>query len=119
MKKANQEEIEICIRQQGIKHVEGCIDIGFAWFEPNMKRDKDNVSAFGRKVILDSLVECGVLDGDGWKHVGNISDEFFVDAANPRIEVWIFERRASAWNETAEPTLQDFRGLLLGRKLGL
>lgn len=33
----------------------------YRWFEKDRRRDLDNVSSFGRKVIQDALVECGVL----------------------------------------------------------
>ena len=63
----------------------------YLWVEPNMRRDKDNISSFGRKVIQDALVNAAVLKGDGWKHVVGFSDRFEVDKENPRIEVRIKE----------------------------
>lgn len=63
----------------------------YTWYEPNKRRDKDNVSSFGRKVIQDALVQCGVLKDDGWKYVVGFSDRFEVDRENPRIEVLIKE----------------------------
>lgn len=59
----------------------------YYWFEPNQKRDKDNVSSFGRKVIQDALVKGGYLPGDGWNHITGFTDTFEVDKKNPRIEV--------------------------------
>ena len=59
----------------------------YLWVEPNMKRDKDNVSSFGRKVIQDALVKAGYLPGDGWNHITGFTDTFEVDKKNPRIEV--------------------------------
>lgn len=63
------------------------VEIIFTWYEPNKKRDKDNVSSFGRKVILDGLVKAGVLDGDGWKGYGDFSDRFEIDKKKPRVIV--------------------------------
>lgn len=63
----------------------------YQWYEPNKRRDKDNISSFGRKVIQDALVRCGVLQNDGWANIGGFSDEFYVDKKNPRIEVKIWE----------------------------
>lgn len=57
-----------------------------------MRRDLDNISSFGRKVIQDALVNAAVLKGDGWKHVVGFSDRFEVDKKNPRIEVKIIEQ---------------------------
>lgn len=63
----------------------------YTWAEPNRRRDLDNVSSFGRKVIQDALVAAGVLQDDGWKHVIGFSDRFEVDRESPRIEVRIKE----------------------------
>nr|WP_278885619.1 RusA family crossover junction endodeoxyribonuclease [[Ruminococcus] torques] len=63
----------------------------YKWFEKNRRRDLDNVSSFGRKVIQDALVRAHILQNDGWKEIVGFSDEFFVDAHNPRIEVEIEE----------------------------
>lgn len=63
----------------------------YLWVEKNARRDKDNVSSFGRKVIQDALVDEGVLQNDGWKNIVGFSDKFQVDAENPHIEVKIVE----------------------------
>ena len=59
----------------------------YLWIEPNRKRDKDNISAYGRKVIQDALVRAKYLPGDGWSHVEGFTDSFDVDPKAPRIEV--------------------------------
>ncbi len=59
----------------------------YRWYEPNKRRDLDNISSYGRKVIQDTLVECGILYDDGWKQVIGFKDEFYIDKDNPRIEV--------------------------------
>lgn len=63
----------------------------YAWYEPNKRRDLDNVSSFGRKVIQDALVETRVLENDGWKNIVGFQDNFYIDADNPRVEVVIRE----------------------------
>lgn len=63
----------------------------YTWFEPSRKRDKDNISGYGRKVIQDALVKGGYLPGDGWAHIIGFADEFCVDKKEPRIEVVIEE----------------------------
>ena len=63
----------------------------YRWYEKDRRRDLDNVSSFGRKVIQDALVQTHVIKNDGWKEITGFSDEFFVDADNPRIEVEIEE----------------------------
>lgn len=61
----------------------------YRWYEKNRRRDLDNISSFGRKVIQDALVQAHVLQNDGWKEIVGFSDEFYIDAHNPRIEVEI------------------------------
>lgn len=80
--------IRQCMR--GVR-IEKPVFIEYTWIEPSRRRDKDNISSFGRKVIQDALVQCGVLKDDGWKHVVGFSDKFEVDRENPRIEVRIKE----------------------------
>lgn len=80
--------IKKCLRGVRIKKP---VIMEYLWVEPNKRRDKDNVSSFGRKVIQDALVQCGVLKDDGWKYVVGFSDRFEVDKENPRIEVLIKE----------------------------
>ncbi len=80
--------IRQCLR--GVR-IEKTVYMEYTWYEPNKRRDKDNVSSFGRKVIQDSLVDAGILKDDGWKHVVGFSDRFEVDKDNPRIEVLIKE----------------------------
>ena len=63
----------------------------YAWYEKNKRRDLDNISSFGRKVIQDALVKSRVLQNDGWENITGFSDEFYVDSKNPRIEVLIEE----------------------------
>lgn len=67
------------------------VNMLYRWYEKDKRRDLDNVSSFGRKVIQDALVETGVLVDDGWDYIKSFSDEFYVDPINPRIEVTIFE----------------------------
>ena len=71
-------------------YFEGPVKLSFKWYEPNRKRDLDNV-CFAKKFILDALVSNGTIVADGWKGVVGFTDNFFVDAANPRIEVDIEE----------------------------
>lgn len=66
------------------------VDIVFTWYEPNRKRDKDNIIA-AQKFILDGLVMAGVLSNDGWKQVGDILHRIRVDKNNPRIEIELTE----------------------------
>lgn len=70
------------------------VDLVITWYEPNQKRDKDNIMA-GQKFILDGLVQAGVIANDGWKQVGKITHDCQVDRENPRVEVELIEIKAS------------------------
>lgn len=92
MKADNGTVVALAIRRcmRGVR-IEKPVEMHYTWYEPNKRRDKDNVSSFGRKVIQDALVQCGVLKDDGWKYIVGFSDRFEVDKENPRIEVKIRE----------------------------
>lgn len=67
------------------------VRIRYEFIERDKRRDQDNVSSFGRKVIQDALVRAGLLENDGWGHVAGSSERFNVDRENPRIYVEIEE----------------------------
>ena len=73
----------------GIKPVGRC-RIRYRWYEPNRRRDLDNIRS-GSKFILDGLVVAGVLEDDGWRVITGLEDTFSVDKKNPRIIVEIIE----------------------------
>lgn len=92
LKKEAQRMVEWCAKSQLRKfRPAGLVWMKYTWYERNKKRDKDNISSFGRKVIQDGLVKAGVLENDGWKHIEGFSDRFRVDEKRPRIEVEIIE----------------------------
>lgn len=92
--KVDNEQIVICAIREQLRrlHIQKPVMLKFAWYEPNKRRDHDNVSSFGRKVIQDALVKCKVLQDDGWKFVTGFTDDFYCDKDNPRIEVLIVEQ---------------------------
>lgn len=89
MKKKVEHVIGIMIKSQlrGVRFT-GPVVMHYTWIEPNKRRDKDNI-AFAKKFIQDSLVQMGVLENDGWKHIEYFTDSFAVDPENPRVEVVI------------------------------
>lgn len=91
--KAHNEKIVMSeiYRQMRGQHFKKPVLMKYSWYEPNRRRDLDNVSSFGRKVIQDALVKAHVLDNDGWKQIKGFSDAFYVDSKNPRIEIEIIE----------------------------
>lgn len=72
-------------------HISKPIRIKYTFYEPNRKRDLDNISAFAHKVIQDALVKGRIIDNDGWKQIVGFEDHFDVDKKNPRIEVVLSE----------------------------
>lgn len=92
MKKDAEEMIMWDIRQQlnGV-HIQKPVIIKYMFFEPNKKRDLDNIAGFAHKVIQDSLVKTKVLVNDGWDNVVGFLDQFAIDKDNPRIEVTVVE----------------------------
>ena len=66
----------------------GKVYLHFRWIEANRNRDPDNI-CFAKKFILDALVKNGVIKTDGWRGVYGFTDEFDVDAFNPRVEIVI------------------------------
>jgi Holliday junction resolvase RusA-like endonuclease len=91
MKQINQQIVSIAIRQAKLGKVQNYpVTIKTTWYEPNNRRDADNV-IFAKKFINDSLVINGILLGDGRKYVKGFIDEVLVDKENPRIEVEIKE----------------------------
>lgn len=67
------------------------VTLCYTYYEPNKRRDKDNVSGFFHKVFQDSLVKAGLLENDGWDYIEGFHDYFEVDKREPRIEVKIIE----------------------------
>lgn len=71
--------------------IEKPVYIAYMFYEPNKKRDLDNISGYFHKVFQDALVKCGVLANDGWHYITGFSDYFYHDNKNPRIEIEIRE----------------------------
>lgn len=67
------------------------IFIKYTFFEPNKRRDKDNISGFFHKVFQDSLVKAELLSNDGWDYIDGFIDHFGTDKDFPRIEIKIIE----------------------------
>ncbi|WP_417572124.1 RusA family crossover junction endodeoxyribonuclease [Paratractidigestivibacter faecalis] len=70
----------------GMPRFVGPVSVRFLWVERDRRRDLDNV-AFAKKFVLDGLVEAGVLEDDGQRHVVALQDTFEVDPARPRVVV--------------------------------
>lgn len=64
------------------------VRLEFTWYEPNNRRDVDNV-IFAQKFILDAMVNKGILPDDNRSFVSEVSHKVLTDKDNPRIEVTI------------------------------
>lgn len=92
MKRNAQNIARACILDQlGHLRIERQVNLRYTFFEPNKRRDKDNIAGFAHKVIQDALVECKVLKDDGWDEIAGFEDKFDVDKKYPRIIVVIEE----------------------------
>lgn len=85
-------QVSFAIRSQlrGVKITKPVV-MRYMWVEKDRRRDLDNISSYGRKVIQDALVKCHILKNDGWNEIIGFSDSFVVDKKNPRIEIEIEE----------------------------
>lgn len=52
------------------------VTLKYTFFERNRRRDKDNIASFAMKTIQDGLVAAGIIENDGWKHVGKFECDF-------------------------------------------
>ena len=91
LKRDCQTSVILALRRQIRTPLREPVFMRYLWVEKNRRRDKDNVSSFGRKVIQDALVKMGALKNDGWENIEGFSDSFAVDKGKPRIEIEIEE----------------------------
>ena len=84
------ETVQWHILQHKIKPV-GKAQIIIKCYEPNARRDADNVLAGAWKIILDAMQKAGTIEGDGRKYIEIVAAPVEVDRVNPRIEVEIRE----------------------------
>lgn len=92
LKKQTQETMlsSLLVAQKGLK-IDKPIYLHYEFYEPNKKRDLDNVSAFFIKCFQDALVKAGIIENDTQKHIQGFSVDFFTDRERPRIEIEIEE----------------------------
>lgn len=90
-KRKHQNAVFNALRGQIRRPLREPVRFAYLWVEKDRRRDKDNISGFGRKVIQDALVQMKVLRNDGWSNIAGFSDDFAVDKGRPRIEIKIEE----------------------------
>lgn len=79
------------LRSLGKWRAEGPVYMVYHWYCEDRRKDKDNISSFGRKVIQDALVRARIIKNDGWNDIIGFEDVFYIDKKNPRIVVEIEE----------------------------
>lgn len=87
MKKKNEAKVFEGIKRAGLsKAGKYPINLYIIWYEPNRRRDIDNIT-FATKFIQDALVKAGILEDDSQKYIVGVFHRVLVDRDNPRIEV--------------------------------
>lgn len=81
------------------------ITLEFHWYEPNEKRDIDNI-AFAKKFILDGLKLRGVITDDSYKWVKGFSDHFHYEG---KAGVRVVMREVTQPYDHSTTTLDDRR----------
>lgn len=74
-----------------VQPVKDQVRVTIRCYEPNAKRDPDNVTSGAAKCVLDALQNIGILKNDNRKHVVPVLPAPDVDRENPRVEVSIEE----------------------------
>ena len=88
-KRETQERVLWAIKAAKLVPMKPPVQVGFEWVEPDMRRDKDNISS-AKKYILDALVVSGVIGNDNWRWIaGNLPDTYKVNKQEPRVIVTI------------------------------
>lgn len=93
LKKETDETIRRAIRAAKPMGLQGPVRLSMTFFEPNRRRDPDNVYS-AAKYILDALVKEGVIENDNQRILPPpepIRYAYQVDGRNPRVEVEIVE----------------------------
>lgn len=91
MKQEDQRRISVYL-PRGIRFKKP-IYIEYCFYEPNAKRDKDNISGYFHKIFQDALVQSGIIENDGWRQIDGMADYFKIDQKFPRVEVFMKEKK--------------------------
>lgn len=84
--KIKREEMERIMWQLPSDKLTGKIDITLRAFVKDRRKDPDNIYTYFVKSMMDSMVQKGMIEGDGQKHIGRITFEP-VQIGEPRVEV--------------------------------
>lgn len=82
---------EIMLQLPKVKVIKYPVEVWVTFFEPDNRRDCDGITGGGLKVLMDALVNKGILIDDSRKYVRQIHPLVYTDRNNPRIEIEIKE----------------------------
>lgn len=110
VKHDNECKIIYAIRQQlkGI-HIEKPVLIYYQFYEPNRRRDNDNILSCAAKFVQDSLTKTKVLQNDNQMCIPKFYFDTFVDKENPRIEITLTELTKEQAKKTLVEILRELR----------
>ena len=91
LKRDQMNAVILVLRRQIRRPLREPVTMHYLWVEKDRRRDKDNISSGGRKIIQDAMVRMKVLKNDGWSNIEGFSDGFSVDKKRPRVEIEIEE----------------------------
>jgi hypothetical protein len=64
--------------------------VDFIWYEPNRRRDPDNISG-GQKFCFDGLKYAGLIPNDGWKNIEGFTHDFKINKESPGVAIVVKE----------------------------
>jgi len=110
--KTNNEDIIIWSIRQQLRNlsIDKPVLIYYRFYEPNSKRDNDNILSCAAKFVQDSLVKTKVLKNDNQKCIHRYYFDTCVDALKPRIEVTITELTAKQTSMDLLDILTELKG---------
>jgi Holliday junction resolvase RusA-like endonuclease len=83
------ELVYIALFKAKAKRMREPVEIDIMCYEPNLKRDEDNVKSGALKIILDALQNHGVITNDNRAVISRQECIVALDRERPRIEVKI------------------------------
>ena len=83
MARAAKRRVAALAREQRVPRFERPVVVTFDWYEPNLRRDLDNVAGAGQKWVLDGLVAAGVLPDDNMRNVVGLMHWAHIDPMEP------------------------------------
>lgn len=90
MKRTLDEIVAWSCKSQGIKQVRVPVVVCIRYFEPNRRRDLDNIY-FASKFILDGMVKAGVLADDNQQHVKDVKSYYTIrPGENASVKVMLY-----------------------------